>query len=404
MTRITTYTVILMVLLTFGCKDETKVTGVIVNPEEMVLTIGETRQIELTINPTSAAIYNSKNWSSSDVNVAEVDNKGNVTAIYAGTCVITATVDGHKARCKVTVETPNYDLEMSEGSVYITGVDDETGALTQVLRLYEKELTMDEEGNVTGNGLMINLALCSPAGTDTLSEGVYIVEDSHRELTVKPGEMNEEGGKKYVTGSFLGQYTDNGLSVLLLTQGSVDIKKNNEGGYCVECRMIGAQNEIVTVTWKGKPMRYRSDSIDEPEKIIYSNMVVCDTIVEGETLTRHTSVSLTDGKTRVEMLFRLPLTTTEQLLAGHYTLSGEESSYTISAEGSYVECDNQIIDLVSANVTIKVEKNAYEIGGNIRGTNGINYVIERYGGDEYSIVEKNIKNNVILVGDYKNNQ
>lgn len=368
---------VILLLLMVACKDETKVTGVSVNPEEMTMVIGETRQIELTINPTSAAIYNSKNWSSSDQNVAVVDKKGNVTAVYAGTCVITATVDGHKARCVVTVETPEYDLEMSQGAVYITGVDDRTGAMTQVLRLYDDGLTMDGEGNVTGNGLMVSLALFSPVGTDTLTAGSYLVEDSHREMTVKPGEVREEEGKTFVSGSFLGQYTDNGLSVLLLTAGRVEISREADGEYSVECEMEGAQKELVRVVWKGKPARYRADSVEEPERIFYTEIAILDTVMENETATRHTFVRLVDGEKRVGLLFRLPLTATEQLLAGRYTLSDNDVSYTISGDGSYVDNQGQIVEIQSANITVRLRGATYEIEGGIRGDDGKDYVIER---------------------------
>ncbi len=368
---------VILLLLMVACKDETKVTGVSVNPEEMTMVIGETRQIELTINPTSAAIYNSKNWSSSDQNVAVVDKKGNVTAVYAGTCVITATVDGHKARCVVTVETPEYDLEMSQGAVYITGVDDRTGAMTQVLRLYDDGLTMDGEGNVTGNGLMVSLALCSPVGTDTLTAGSYLVEESHREMTVKPGEVREEEGKTFVSGSFLGQYTDNGLSVLLLTAGRVEISREADGEYSVECEMEGAQKELVRVVWKGKPARYRADSVEEPERIFYTEIAILDTVMENETATRHTFVRLVDGEKRVGLLFRLPLTATEQLLAGRYTLSDNDVSYTISGDGSYVDNQGQIVEIQSANITVRLRGTTYEIEGGIRGDDGKDYVIER---------------------------
>ena len=390
---------VMVLLLTVGCKDETKVTSVSVNPEEMTLAIGETRQIELTINPTSAAIYNSKSWSSSDQNVAVVDNKGNVTAVYAGTCVITASVSGHKARCKVTVETPEYDLEMDNGAVYITGVDEETGAMTQVLRLYEDGLTMDEEGNVTGNGLMVSLALYSPAGTDTLTAGRYLVEESKRELTVKPGEVREEGGKSYVSGSFLGQYTDNGLSVLLLTAGSVDIKRE-DGKFSVECEMEGAQKELVRVVWKGQPARYRADSVEEPERILYSEMELRDTVLEDEPATRHTLARLSDGEKRVELLFRLPLSATGQLLAGRYTLSDNDVSYTVSGDGSFVGIEGQIIEFQSANLTVKSDGTTYEIEGSVRGGDGKDYVIER----REQGVEKIKKNAFHLVGSYKKNQ
>lgn len=43
-------------------------------------------------------------WSSSNSKIAKVDSKGKVTGLKAGTCTITATVDGKKYTCKLTVK------------------------------------------------------------------------------------------------------------------------------------------------------------------------------------------------------------------------------------------------------------------------------------------------------------
>ena len=72
------------ILCFVGCTDETKVQSVRLNPTEITLKIGETRQIEMLIEPISAIIYNPVAWHTSDPNVAQVDNNGNITAIYAG--------------------------------------------------------------------------------------------------------------------------------------------------------------------------------------------------------------------------------------------------------------------------------------------------------------------------------
>ena len=89
-----------------GCSDETKVQSVRLEPTELTLNIGETRQIEMLIEPISAIIYNPVAWKTSNPNVAQVDNKGNITAVYAGECLITCKTKHHEAYCHVTVVAP----------------------------------------------------------------------------------------------------------------------------------------------------------------------------------------------------------------------------------------------------------------------------------------------------------
>jgi len=79
------------------------VTGIEVNPAELELTQGQTATLTVTIKPDNATIK-SVRWSSSDENVAVIQD-GVVTAVAPGQAVITAeTVDGgYKAAVSVTV-------------------------------------------------------------------------------------------------------------------------------------------------------------------------------------------------------------------------------------------------------------------------------------------------------------
>lgn len=92
----------------------TQVTGISVDPTSITGKTGESAQIEATIEPrvglvTSADITDVI-WSSSNEDVATVDQNGNVSFVYGGECVITATTadGGYTAQCAVTVLT-NYD-------------------------------------------------------------------------------------------------------------------------------------------------------------------------------------------------------------------------------------------------------------------------------------------------------
>lgn len=358
------YFLLVVVVLT-SCKDETKVTGVTLNPSEMTLAIGETRQIELVIEPLSAHIYNQKYWSTSNENVAIVDERGNVTGVYAGTCTITVSVGGIKAICQVTVATPTYDIGFKNAIVFNNGIDEESGSSMKILRLYEDDLIIDSTGNVSGNGLMLNLLLFSNATTEPLIEGTYQLNDSRMPFTVLPGEIKEEEGATYATGSFLGQYSDNGLSVLFARTGLMRVSKENDD-YTIECVMEGSLNEHIEARFAGKISMYRTDTTYEVEELYYDNVEMSDTLIESETMLRHTKLTFDCGGKTVEMILRLPKSCKEQMKEGRYTLSSEIESYTIMTGAKIDEIE---IEQGTMDVT-KNEKGKYQFNGSFRTAEG----------------------------------
>lgn len=84
--------------------DVVNVKGVSLDKTSLNLKVNETSTLKATVKPSDAT-NKSVTWSSSDSNVASVDNNGKVTAKAAGTATITVTTkDGnYKATCKVTV-------------------------------------------------------------------------------------------------------------------------------------------------------------------------------------------------------------------------------------------------------------------------------------------------------------
>lgn len=87
----------------FGEVDTESIT---IDKANLELKVGETSVINATITPSNATNKNIT-WSSSDNNVATVSN-GTVTAIGAGSTIITATTEdgGYTANCTVTVSSP----------------------------------------------------------------------------------------------------------------------------------------------------------------------------------------------------------------------------------------------------------------------------------------------------------
>ncbi|WP_288583951.1 Ig-like domain-containing protein [uncultured Treponema sp.] len=104
--------------------DDVSVTGVSLDKTSAELEVGGNFTLTKTIEPANATNQN-VSWSSSDKNVATVDENGTVTAVAVGTTDITVkTADGGKeAKCTVTVK------KTAEGNVSVTGVSlDKTSA------------------------------------------------------------------------------------------------------------------------------------------------------------------------------------------------------------------------------------------------------------------------------------
>ncbi len=84
--------------------DRIRVTSVALNVQSATLDVGESRILSATVYPSNAT-DKSVSWTTSDSDVATVDDNGKVTAVGAGTATVTVkTLDGGKtATCQVTV-------------------------------------------------------------------------------------------------------------------------------------------------------------------------------------------------------------------------------------------------------------------------------------------------------------
>ena len=115
----------------FLYKEKVFASSLSIDREEATLTIGDNITLVATILPTDATTKNVK-WSSSNEQVAIVDNLGVITAISEGNAVITATtLDGSDltASCNITVlgKIANYfaakDMEVNSGSSFVLPIE-----------------------------------------------------------------------------------------------------------------------------------------------------------------------------------------------------------------------------------------------------------------------------------------
>ncbi len=93
---------------------QVEVTGVIVTPANTGIVVGNTKQLTANVQPTNATNKNIT-WSSSNNNIATVDNNGLVTALSVGDVIISATTqEGNFTDiCNVSVQS---------STVAVTGV------------------------------------------------------------------------------------------------------------------------------------------------------------------------------------------------------------------------------------------------------------------------------------------
>lgn len=90
-----------------------RATGIIISSEEITLAVGDTDYVYCYFEPYNSA-RETVTWSSSDESVGTVSQEGDITAVGAGTAVVTATSEnGLTASCTVTVSAEKFRLTVS---------------------------------------------------------------------------------------------------------------------------------------------------------------------------------------------------------------------------------------------------------------------------------------------------
>lgn len=87
-------------------KETIPLNSISLNKTEIELDVGENETLQIIYNPTNTTDSKNVIWSSSNQYVATVDTNGKITAVSAGTTLITATVANKTATCTVSVLTP----------------------------------------------------------------------------------------------------------------------------------------------------------------------------------------------------------------------------------------------------------------------------------------------------------
>lgn len=137
-----TLSVVLALIMTLFTGCFWKVEEIVLEEDEITLTVGEKYEVEYEILPEKAAEDAELSWESDDEDVAKVNSKGRITAKGPGECTVTVTAEnGVSAEIEVTVLTAieyinleTYSVSIRPGDVYYVGYsvypEDATGELT----------------------------------------------------------------------------------------------------------------------------------------------------------------------------------------------------------------------------------------------------------------------------------
>ena len=141
------------------------VSGLTMEKESVTIRDGETEQLEAVIDPEDAANQNVV-WTSSDDEIASVDENGVVTGVKAGTVAITATTEdgNYSAVCTVTVEMSvrgvrfdNKDIRLGTGeasTLIVTFVpENASNKNLSWISSNEEVATVDESGLVIAHSI-----------------------------------------------------------------------------------------------------------------------------------------------------------------------------------------------------------------------------------------------------------
>lgn len=98
------YSLWALLLFSFAACQRNEVTNVVLSESEKVLKVGETLQLGAVVEATKDVGEFTRVWASEDENVVSVTQDGLVTALAPGKTLVTLTVGGRKAECRVGVK------------------------------------------------------------------------------------------------------------------------------------------------------------------------------------------------------------------------------------------------------------------------------------------------------------
>lgn len=227
------------------------------------MTPGTINILRATVTPLNAT-NKSVTWTSSDEKVAKVDQTGKVTAVGAGTAVITATVGGDKvktAKCTVSVITKVSGVTLDQSNVSIAAgekvalkatVNPDNATNKNVVWSSSNPAVakVDQNGNVTAvkNGIAI-IKVVTKDQSRTAQCVVKVTTSVESSISISEKSVTIDSGKTFkLTSTVYPQNSTANNSIVWTTSNPKVVTVDQSGNI----KAISAGTATVTATIKGQ--------------------------------------------------------------------------------------------------------------------------------------------------------
>ena len=240
--------------------EQNKIKNIYFKKDKVQLSVHEQYTAELFMEPFSETDYDKITWKSSDNSVAVVDKMGHITAVYTGSCIVTARCGKLRASIEVAVLPINIAFDSSKALAYFYGDSYDNSYNTVVVRFLSDGCQIEPNGDITGAGTYINMQLFAPKSTDSIALGTFRQSNTPMQYAFLSGYLREHNDRRYVLGSYFGNLSGGGNSVVLIKEGVFNISKRMSQ-YVVEGVFRGDKDEVIELSYSGKiPLFDRSNT------------------------------------------------------------------------------------------------------------------------------------------------
>lgn len=322
--------------------------------------VGDTFQMEVLIYPMEQAQSASVKWTSSDGAIASVDDNGLIVALSAGKVLIRAVAGDAYADCEIIVDAGKANFIFSSSVAHYYGDIYDFGTKNFALQLFESTIKSDENGNLSGEGFIMNFSLNLDTDEQKIKTGNYKLADTGESFSFLPGSFSTSSNEY---GSFLGQLKDNTLSILPIKEGKLEIKQEEET-YNITFSLTGERGEVLTGNFIGK-IQYFDKS---EENLTIKNYDFSDVKKTLDEQKNQIKLQLKNGNDTLKLNFNVPTATNELISNKTYEVSNENTAFSIEKgildngiqKGSWLCCENEAFPVLSGKI-IYTESKTLEI-------------------------------------------
>ncbi len=230
--------------------EQNKIKNIYFKKDKVQLSVHEQYTAELFMEPFSETDYDKITWKSSDNSVAVVDKMGHITSVYTGSCIVTARCGKLRASIEVAVLPINIVFDSSKTLAYFYGDSYDNSYNTVVVRFLSDGCRIEPNGDITGAGTYINMQLFAPKSTDSIALGTFRQSNTPMQYAFLSGYLREHNDRRYVLGSYFGNLSVGGNSVVLIKEGVFNISKTMSQ-YVVEGVLRGDKDETIALSYSG---------------------------------------------------------------------------------------------------------------------------------------------------------